>query len=85
MHSTAFSPTMPAASAQRILSGSASERARMIAQRCGGGRQSREGWQVCCPSHDDTRPSLAITPAGDKDMVKNNFPTYLSCSILAAA
>ena len=41
----------------------------MIAQRCGGGRQSREGWQVCCPSHDDTRPSLAITPAGDKVLV----------------
>jgi hypothetical protein len=57
---------MPAASAQRILSGSASERAGTIAQRCGGGQQSREGWQVCCPSHNDTRPSLAITPAGDK-------------------
>jgi len=62
-------PTIPAASAQRILSGSASERAEAIAQRCGGGRERHGTWSVCCPAHDDHHPSLTITPACDKVLV----------------
>src|ERR1043166_3468199 len=71
------------AAARGILAGSTFERAEAIAQRCGGGRQSHQGWQVCCPAHDDTRPSLAITPAGDKILLH----CFAGCSaeaILAA-
>jgi len=68
MNSTAFSSTIPAASAQQILSGSASERAAAIAQRCGGGRERHGTWSVCCPAHDD-HPSLTIPPAGDNVLV----------------
>lgn len=45
---------------------SASLIAEQIAQRCRNATQHETSWQACCPAHEDTDPSLAITPASDK-------------------
>jgi hypothetical protein len=37
-----------------------------IAQRCGNAHETSDGWQACCPVHDDTTPSLSIAPTSDK-------------------
>src|SRR2546426_11183567 len=37
-----------------------------IAQRCEQACHTADGWQACCPAHEDTTPSLSITPAQDK-------------------
>ena len=37
-----------------------------IAHRCPQARQHGDQWQACCPAHDDSTPSLSITPAADK-------------------
>lgn len=33
-------------------------------------RKSGSGWSACCPSHEDHEPSLSITDAGDKPLVR---------------
>lgn len=43
--------------------------AEAIAQRCKQATQHGETWQACCPSHDDTNPSLSITASGDRVLV----------------
>jgi hypothetical protein len=48
------------------LSGSADDRARSIAERCGGGRERHGHFTVRCPAHDDHHPSLDITPKGER-------------------
>ena len=40
--------------------------AAQIAQRCDQARLSGTSWHACCPAHDDTTPSLSITPNADK-------------------
>jgi hypothetical protein len=32
-------------------------------------RRSGDGWQACCPAHEDRNPSLSITDEGDKVLV----------------
>jgi putative DNA primase/helicase len=41
-----------------------------IAQRCDQAHQTATGWQACCPAHEDSTPSLAITPGRDKVLLK---------------
>ena len=48
---------------------SAEALAEAIAQRCEKARLHGDTWQACCPSHDDTTPSLSITASGDKVLV----------------
>jgi 5S rRNA maturation endonuclease (ribonuclease M5) len=33
-------------------------------------RKTPKGWQACCPAHEDRNPSLSITEAGDKILLK---------------
>lgn len=61
------------------LSGSATDRAGAIAQRCGGGRKSKQGWMACCPAHEDHHPSLHITAADDRVLMH----CYAGCDIRA--
>lgn len=44
---------------------SANALAERMAQRCDKPHKTADGWQVCCPAHEDTDPSLSITPTGD--------------------
>jgi putative DNA primase/helicase len=37
-----------------------------VAARCQNPRKNADGWEACCPAHDDTSPSLSITPGQDK-------------------
>ena len=30
-----------------------------------GGRKTGSGWMVCCPAHDDRRPSLSVSDGLD--------------------
>jgi putative DNA primase/helicase len=39
--------------------------AEALAQRCEHATLHGESWQACCPSHDDSTPSLSITASGD--------------------
>ena len=48
----------------------AAARAEALAQRCDQARQHGTTWQACCPAHDDTTPSLSITPTGTKVLLK---------------
>src|SRR5437870_3889458 len=48
----------------------ASALAEAIAQRCEQHTQCGQGWQACCPAHDDQHPSLSITAKGDKVLLK---------------
>jgi hypothetical protein len=52
-----------------MLRGRADERAEAIATRCGSSRLRYNTWVVCCPAHDDTSPSLHITPMGDTVLI----------------
>ena len=52
------------------LMGTSDDRAAAIAQRCAHARQHGHAWQACCPSHEDTHPSLSITASGDKVLLK---------------
>lgn len=52
------------------LSGTAHDRALAIVGRCGGGRERKDGWMVCCPVHEDRHPSLAITAKGEKVLLR---------------
>src|SRR5215472_6835344 len=71
--------TSPSPHAFVTLTGSADERAAQLARRCGGGHETRHGWQAHCPSHDDSRPSLSITPTGDKVLLH----CHSGCSVKA--
>jgi hypothetical protein len=46
------------------------ELAAEMAQRCAKSRQHGSGWMACCPAHEDTTPSLSITPGEDKVLLK---------------
>jgi|SRR5215813_4395068 len=37
-----------------------------IAHRCQHARQTKDGWQACCPAHDDSTPSLSITVSSER-------------------
>ena len=52
------------------LSGTARDRALAIVGRCGGGRERKDGWVVCCPAHEDRHPSLTITAKGEKVLLR---------------
>jgi hypothetical protein len=52
------------------LSGSADDRVLAIVGRCGGGREGKKGWMVCCPAHEDRNPSLSITAKGDHVLLR---------------
>lgn len=43
--------------------------AESIAQRCKQARPTGNGFQACCPAHDDDSPSLTITPANDRVLI----------------
>lgn len=34
------------------------------------GRKTAKGWTACCPAHEDRNPSLSLTDAGDKVLVR---------------
>jgi hypothetical protein len=40
-----------------------------LAHRCAQATLKGDTWQACCPSHDDSTPSLSITPAGTKVLI----------------
>jgi hypothetical protein len=46
-----------------------------LVERCGGGREFHGKWKVCCPAHNDHRPSLTI--AYDLDRVL--LHCYVGC------
>ena len=48
----------------------AADRAAWIAQQCAKAACHGDHWQACCPAHEDTNPSLSITPAGDRVLIK---------------
>lgn len=52
------------------LSGSARDRAEAIVGRCGGGRERKDSWMVCCPAHEDHTPSLSVTSTEDRVLLK---------------
>ena len=52
------------------LTGTAFDRAAAVAERCAKARQHGTSWKACCPAHDDTKPSLSITPTGDRVLIK---------------
>jgi len=41
-----------------------------IAQRCQQARQTKDGWQACCPAHNDANPSLSITANHERVLLK---------------
>lgn len=65
------------------LSGSAHERAEAIVKLCGGGHKAKDGWMVCCPAHDDSKPSLSIGVKGEKVVLKC-FSTCTNAAIVEA-
>ncbi len=54
------------------------EGAALIAQRCDKAHQTQDGWQACCPAHEDRTPSLSITPTDDR-ILPNRATT--SCTL----
>ena len=52
--------------AAQTLPKTADALAEAIAQRCDNARQTGNGFEACCPAHEDTTPSLSITPDTDK-------------------
>ena len=43
--------------------------AEALAQRCAQATLQGATWQACCPAHEDTHPSLSITPSADKALI----------------
>lgn len=48
----------------------AADLAAALAWRCEGTKQTANGWMVRCPAHEDSTPSLSITPAPDKVLLR---------------
>jgi hypothetical protein len=40
-----------------------------MAQRCDNAKFLKDHWQACCPAHDDTTPSLSITPTAETVLI----------------
>jgi putative DNA primase/helicase len=47
-------------------------------------KETANGWQACCPAHDDNNPSLSISVAGQKVLIKC-FAECETVDVLAAA
>jgi putative DNA primase/helicase len=43
--------------------------AEALAQRCQHARATGDGWEACCPAHEDTTPSLTITSTPDRVLI----------------
>ena len=66
-----------------IQATTATDRAAEIVARCAKAREKGEGWEACCPAHEDDHPSLTITPAGEKVLLHCHAGCEVSAVVTA--